>query len=68
LQCLPILLVGRIFCGDGVITFANFTVFFGLALALLCNIYKLRRGSRVGDKLRNVILQQTTWVSATASI
>jgi hypothetical protein len=30
--------------------------FFGLALALLWNVYKLRRGSWVGDKLRNVIL------------
>jgi hypothetical protein len=39
LERFPILLVGRIFNGDGVITFADFTVFFGLALALLWNIY-----------------------------
>jgi hypothetical protein len=31
-------------------------VFFGLALALLWNIYMLRRGSWVGDELRNIIL------------
>jgi hypothetical protein len=68
LQRFPILLVGRIFYSDGVVTFANFTVFFGLALALLWNIYKSRRGSWVRDKLHNVILQQTTWVSTTASI
>jgi hypothetical protein len=44
LECLPIPLVGCIFNGDGVVTFADFTTFFGLALALLWNIYKLRRG------------------------
>jgi hypothetical protein len=55
---LPIILVGRIFNGDGVVTFTDFVAFFGLALAVLWNIYKLRRGSWVGDILRNVILQQ----------
>jgi hypothetical protein len=35
LQRFPVLLIGRIFNGDGIVTFANFTVFFGLALALL---------------------------------
>jgi hypothetical protein len=39
LERFPILLVGRIVNGDGVITFADFTAFFGLALALLRNIY-----------------------------
>jgi hypothetical protein len=42
--------------------------FLGLSLALLWYIYKSRRGSWVGDELHNVILQQMTWVSATASI
>jgi hypothetical protein len=28
----------------------------------------LRRGSWIRDKLRNVILQQTTWVSVTTPI
>jgi hypothetical protein len=51
-----LVLVGRIFNGDGVVTFADFTVLLGLDLALLWNIYKSRRRSRVGDKLRNVIL------------
>jgi hypothetical protein len=68
LERFPILLVGRIFNGDGVVTFADFTTFFGLALALLWNIYKLRRGSWVGDILRNVILQQAAWVSMTTPI
>jgi hypothetical protein len=57
LEHLPILLILCIFNGDGVVTFADFTAFFGLALALLWNIYKLRRGSWVGDILRNVIMQ-----------
>jgi hypothetical protein len=59
LECLPIFLVGCIINGDGVVTFADFTALFGLALALalLRNIYMSRRGSRVRDKLRNVILQ-----------
>jgi hypothetical protein len=64
----PVLLIGRIFNGDGIVTFSDFTVFLGLLLALLWNIYKSRRGIWVRDKLRNVTLQQTTWVSATASI
>jgi hypothetical protein len=68
LERLPILLVGRIFYGDSVVTFANFMAFFVLALALLWNIYKLGRGRWVEDKLRNVNPQQTTRVSATASI
>jgi hypothetical protein len=45
LQRVPVLLVGRIFSGDGVVTLADFTAFLGLALALLWNIYKSRRGS-----------------------
>jgi hypothetical protein len=68
LQRLPFLLVGRIFNGDDVVTLANFTAFLGLALALLWNIYKSRRGSWVGDKLRNIILQQTVWLSMTTTI
>jgi hypothetical protein len=68
LERFPILFVGRVFNGDGVITFADFTAFFFFALALLWNIYKSGRGSWVGDKFRNVILQQTTWMSATTPI
>jgi hypothetical protein len=68
LQCLPVLLVGRIFNGDSVITLADFTAFLSLVLALLWNIYKPRRGSWVGDKLCNVTLQQMTWVNVTTSL
>jgi hypothetical protein len=44
LERLPVLLVGGVFYGDSVVTFADFTVFLRFALALLWNIYKLRRG------------------------
>jgi hypothetical protein len=53
---IPILLVECVFNGDGVVTFVDFTTFLHFALALLWNMYKSRRGSWVGDKLRNVIL------------
>jgi hypothetical protein len=65
LERLLILLVGCIFNGDGVITLADFMTFLHLALALLRNIFKSRRGSWVGDIIGDVILQNTTWVSAT---
>jgi hypothetical protein len=39
-----------------------------LALALLWNIHKSRRRSRIRDKLCNIILQQTVWVSTTTSL
>jgi hypothetical protein len=35
LKHLPVLLVGRIFNGDGVVTLADFTALLGLGLALL---------------------------------
>jgi hypothetical protein len=65
LEHFPILLVGGVFYGDSVVTFADFSTFLCFSLALLWNINKLRRGSWIGDKLRDVIMQQTTWVSAT---
>jgi hypothetical protein len=65
LERLPIFLIGRVFNGDGVVTLTDFEAFLHLALALLWNIFKSRWASRVGDKLRNVILQQTTRVRAT---
>jgi hypothetical protein len=57
LECFPILLVGGVFYGDTVVTFADFTTFLRFALALLWNINKLRRRSWIGEKLRDVILQ-----------
>jgi hypothetical protein len=68
LQRLPVLLVGRIFNGDIVITFTDFTALLGPTLVLLWNICKSWRRSRIGDKLRNMILQQIVWVSTTTSL
>jgi hypothetical protein len=65
---LPVLLVGRVFYGDGVVTLADFTALLALALALLWNIHKLRRGSWVRDKLCQIILNQTDWVSSTSTM
>jgi hypothetical protein len=45
LQHFPILFMGRIFNGDDIVTLTDFRAFLGLALALLWNIYKSRRGS-----------------------
>jgi hypothetical protein len=45
LERFPIFLVGCVFYGDIVVTFANYTAFLRFALALLWNIHKLRRGS-----------------------
>jgi hypothetical protein len=58
LKGLPVLLIGRVFYGDGVVTLADFTPFLALALAFLWNIHKSRRGSGVGDKLCSIILHQ----------
>jgi hypothetical protein len=68
LKCLPILLVGCIFNSDGVVTFADFMVFFGLALALLWNIYMLRRG--VGSEINFAMssCSKATGVSVTTPI
>jgi hypothetical protein len=57
LKRLLVLLVGRIFNDNGVVTFADFVALFGLAFPLLRNIYKSERRIRLRDKLYNVILQ-----------
>jgi hypothetical protein len=44
LECFPILLVGGIFNGDGVITLADFKAFLHFALPLLRYIFKSRGG------------------------
>jgi hypothetical protein len=57
LKRLLVLLVGRIFDNDGVVTFADFAALLGLAFPLLRDIYKSGRRSWLRDKLYNVILQ-----------
>jgi hypothetical protein len=65
LERFPILVIVCIFNGGGVVTLADFVAFLHFALALHQYIFKSRRGSWVGDILGDVILQNTTWVSAT---
>jgi hypothetical protein len=68
LKRFTVLLIGRVFYGDGVITPANFTALLVFSLALLWNIHNSRRGSGVGDKLCQIILHQTVWVSSTTTM
>jgi hypothetical protein len=68
LKRLPILLIGHVFNGDGVVTLADFAAFFGLAFALLQNIYKSGRRNWLREELWNVILQQIAWVSMSTTI
>jgi hypothetical protein len=68
LKRLPVLLVGGVFYGDGVVTLADFTVLLALDLALLWNLHKSRRGSGLKDKLRQIILHQTDGVSSTSTM
>jgi hypothetical protein len=65
LEHLPILVIGGVFNGDGVITLADFATFLCFPLPLVWYIFKLREGSWIGGVLGDVILQTTTWVSAT---
>jgi hypothetical protein len=68
LKRLTVLLVGRVFYGDGVVTLADFTALLVFALSLLWNIHNSRRGSGVGDKLCQIILHQIVWVSSTTTM
>jgi hypothetical protein len=68
LKRLLVFLIGRVFDDDGFITFADFAALLGLAFPLLRDIYKLGRRSWLRDKLYNIILQHTAWVSMTTTI
>jgi hypothetical protein len=68
LKRLLVFLVGRVFDNDGIITFTDFAVLLGLAFPLLRDIYKSGRRSWLRDKLYNIILQHTAWVSMTTTI
>jgi hypothetical protein len=68
LKNLLVFLVERIFDDDGVITFADFAALLGLVFPFLRDIYKSGRRSWLRDKLYNIILQHTAWVSMTTTI
>jgi hypothetical protein len=62
-----VVLLGRVFNDNCVISFANFAPLLGLGLGLpfLWNLNKLRRRRWLGDELHQVILQDAHNVSAT---
>jgi hypothetical protein len=66
LQCLlVVLLIGRVFNDNCVVSLANFAPLLGLGLPSLWDLDQLRRRRRLGDELRQVILQEAQLISAT---
>jgi hypothetical protein len=66
LQCLlVIVLIGRVFNDNGVVSFVDFTSLLGLVLPLFWDLDQLRRRHRFGDELLHVILQEEQLISVT---
>jgi hypothetical protein len=64
-RLLVVVLIGRVFNDNGVVSLANFTLLLGLGLPFLWDLDQLRRRRRLGDKLRQVVLQEAQLISAT---
>jgi hypothetical protein len=62
---LVVVLIGRIFNDNCVVSLANFTPLLGLGLPFLWDLDQLRRRRWLGDKLRQVVLQGAQLISAT---
>jgi hypothetical protein len=62
---LIVVLLGRVFDDYCVVSFANFAQLLGLGSPFLWDLDKLRTRGRLGDELRQVILQETQLVSST---
>jgi hypothetical protein len=60
-----IVLLGRVFNDNCVISFAHFSPLLGLSLPFLWDLDKLRRRRRLGDELHEVMLQEAYNVSTT---
>jgi hypothetical protein len=60
-----VLLIGRVFNDNCVVSLANFAPLLGLGLPFLWDLDQLRRQRRLGDKLLQVILQEAQLISAT---
>jgi hypothetical protein len=60
-----VVLLGRVFDDYCVVSFTNFALLLGLGLPFLWDLDKLRRRRRLGDELRQVILQEVQHVSTT---
>jgi hypothetical protein len=57
---LVVVLIGRVLHDYSVVSFTDFTPLLGLGLSLLWDLDFLRGRRRLGDKLLQVILQDTT--------
>jgi hypothetical protein len=62
---LIVVLIGRVFDDNCVVSFANLASLLGLGLPFIWDLDKLRRRRRLGDELRQVILQEAQLVSTT---
>jgi hypothetical protein len=66
LQCiLVVILIGRVFSDNCVVSLANFAPLLGLGLPFFWDLDQLRRRHRLRDELRQVILQEAQLISAT---
>jgi hypothetical protein len=62
---LIVVLLGRVFNDYCVVSFTNLSPLLGLSLPFLWDLDKLRRRRKLGDELRQVILQEAQYVSTT---
>jgi hypothetical protein len=64
-RLLIVLLIGCVFNDNGVVSLANFAPLLGLGLPFFWDLDQLRRRRRLGDELRQVILQEAQLISVT---
>jgi hypothetical protein len=64
-RLLIVVLLGRVFDDNCVVSFANLAPLLGFGLPFLWDLDKLRRRRRLGEKLHQVILQEAQYVSVT---
>jgi hypothetical protein len=64
-RLLIVVLLGRFFDDNCVVSFANLAPLLGPSLPFLWDLDKLRRRRRLGDELRQVILQEAQLISTT---
>jgi hypothetical protein len=64
-RLLVVVLIGRVFNDNCVVSLTNFAPLLGLGLPFFWDLDQLRRRRRLGDKLRQVILQEAQLISAT---
>jgi hypothetical protein len=58
-----VVLIGRVFNDNCVVSLANFVPLLGLGLPFFWDLDQLRRRRRLGDELRQVILQEAQLIS-----